>query len=332
VRDPSDVRPVRLTIALVALLAVAVPALAAPPKRLPEGSRIAAVPVGGLGPVGAERELRRVLGERYERPMSIRVDGRTRTYSPSALGQAIDYGGMVAAAFAAAEQGERVNVSLARTLATGPMDSVVGSLERAYRLSPRNARARFGVTRVVRIRHRVGRRLDRSPIRRALLGELRSPSQERLVSARTAAVRPSVTTSRLGRIHHTFVSIDRRSFTLRLFKRLRVVRTYKVAVGAGGYETPAGARFVQYKDSNPAWHAPDRPWAGEYRGQTIPPGDPRNPIKARFIALGDGYGIHGTAEEWSIGTRASHGCIRMRVREVKLLYPHVPVGTRVLIR
>jgi lipoprotein-anchoring transpeptidase ErfK/SrfK len=43
-------------------------------------------------------------------------------------------------------------------------------------------------------------------------------------------------------------------------------------------------------------------------------------------------GIHGTAAEWSIGTAASHGCIRMRVADVIALYPKVPIGTAVLIR
>jgi lipoprotein-anchoring transpeptidase ErfK/SrfK len=45
-----------------------------------------------------------------------------------------------------------------------------------------------------------------------------------------------------------------------------------------------------------------------------------------------GVGIHGTAAEYSIGTAASHGCIRMRVADVIDLYPRVPVGTAVLIR
>ena len=40
----------------------------------------------------------------------------------------------------------------------------------------------------------------------------------------------------------------------------------------------------------------------------------------------------GRREEWSIGTRASHGCIRMRVRDVIDLYSRVPVGTPVFIR
>ena len=67
-------------------------------------------------------------------------------------------------------------------------------------------------------------------------------------------------------------------------------------------------------------------------GQTIPGGAPNNPLKARWLGVNGSVGIHGTAEEWSIGSRASHGCIRMRVRDVIDLYPRVPMGTPVLIK
>jgi lipoprotein-anchoring transpeptidase ErfK/SrfK len=73
-------------------------------------------------------------------------------------------------------------------------------------------------------------------------------------------------------------------------------------------------------------------WAGSLAGRVIPGGAPDNPLKARWLGIQDGVGIHGTAEEWSIGSRASHGCIRMRVADVIALYPRVPVGTPVLIR
>ena len=43
-------------------------------------------------------------------------------------------------------------------------------------------------------------------------------------------------------------------------------------------------------------------------------------------------GIHGTGQPWSIGTRASHGCIRMTVPDVIDLFGRVPLGTPVLIR
>jgi lipoprotein-anchoring transpeptidase ErfK/SrfK len=139
--------------------------------------------------------------------------------------------------------------------------------------------------------------------------------------------------------------VDRGDLKLKLFERegspldrlrekekLRLVRTYPIAVGAAGYDTPSGLRHVVYKEKNPSWQAPNRPWAGDLAGQTIPNGDPRNPIKARFIGLGQNVGIHGTAEKWSIGGRASHGCIRMRVGDVEPLYERISVGTPVLIR
>jgi lipoprotein-anchoring transpeptidase ErfK/SrfK len=50
------------------------------------------------------------------------------------------------------------------------------------------------------------------------------------------------------------------------------------------------------------------------------------------MGLADGVGIHGTSEDWSIGSDASHGCIRMHVWDVKELYARVSVGTPVLIR
>ena len=70
----------------------------------------------------------------------------------------------------------------------------------------------------------------------------------------------------------------------------------------------------------------------ELAGKTTPGGAPSNPLRARWMGIVNGVGIHGTSEAGSIGSRASHGCIRMRVADVIDLYPRVPVGTPVLIR
>ena len=326
-----------MRIALLIVLILALPAVALAqedePRRLPEGARIAGVDVGGLGPIGAERAVRAALDPVYGAAITVRVGSRDRTLDPEDAGMSIGYDGMVERAFELARRNRStIDVPLALSVDGGELTRAVRSLGRRWYRAPRNARVRFGIRRVKRIRHRFGRRLDTERLRPALLAELRTPTEGRVVKAGLQRVRPRVTTSRLGRIHHTFVSVDRGTYTLRLFKRLRVVRTYRVAVGAAGYDTPRGLRRVVEKQVDPAWHAPNRPWAGSYAGQTIPSGDPRNPLKARWLGLGDGVGIHGTAEEWSIGSRASHGCIRMRVRDVKRLYPKVPVGTPVLIR
>ena len=74
-----------------------------------------------------------------------------------------------------------------------------------------------------------------------------------------------------------------------------------------------------------------RAWAGSLAGQTIPGGRYDNPLKARWMGIANGVGIHGTAEDWSIGSAASHGCIRMHVSDVVRLFPRVPIGTPVLI-
>ncbi|MEI9893318.1 MAG: L,D-transpeptidase [Chthoniobacter sp.] len=76
-------------------------------------------------------------------------------------------------------------------------------------------------------------------------------------------------------------------------------------------------------------------------GEIVRPNAPgRDPIVSRILwlkgleaqnrrAFDRGIYIHGTAEEWSIGTPASYGCIRMRSHDVIQLFDKVDVGTRV---
>ena len=71
---------------------------------------------------------------------------------------------------------------------------------------------------------------------------------------------------------------------------------------------------------------PDKAWAATYAGKVIPGNDPDNPIKARWMGFWNGAGIHGTADEASIGTAASR-CIRMLIRDVIDLYDRVPLHT-----
>lgn len=327
-------------VALVAALAV-VPAAAAaqqspspspPPPVLPDGSVIADVPVGGLDRAGAQAELNRQLGARYEQPVRISVRRAHRSVPSAQLGLRIRYAKMLDLAFAEAGRGEPVNVPLSRTISRSKLTGVVTRVARPWYRAPRNATAHLGIRRIGRTRARWGRALDSRGLRRDLVDELFRPTATRAVSGRLVRVRPAVTGAVLRRRFGTFISVDRRTKLVRLFKHLRRVRAFRVAVGAAGYDTPRGMHHVLYKERNPTWHVPNRPWAGSLAGQTIPPGDYRNPLKARFIALGGGVGFHGTADLASIGQAASHGCIRMRVPDVVALYNRTPVGTPVLIR
>jgi lipoprotein-anchoring transpeptidase ErfK/SrfK len=118
--------------------------------------------------------------------------------------------------------------------------------------------------------------------------------------------------------HRIIISIaDRR---LVLLEGDHVLRTYEIAVGKRSTPSPQGRFQVVNRISNPIWCA---------GGRAVRPGK-RNPLGTRWIGLSKkGYGIHGTNEPDSIGKAASHGCIRMRNRDVEELFEMVETGVPV---
>jgi hypothetical protein len=305
-----------------------------PPKTLPPGSTIAGVAVGDLGPKRARAAVEDALARTYGRRLFVKGRGRRLILGTSRLGQTIHYDRMVKAAFAqaATSNGLPVNVKLDRSLDRGKLRAAIGLIGARIDKPARNASVRLGVLRPSIRRPHNGLAVNRVKLRRALVAEILRPNQTRLVTVSLVRTRPAIGVNRLRSIYGTYISIDRSTFRLRLFKRLRRVRTYGIAVGAAGHGTPGGLFRVRGKDYNPAWHVPNSAWAGSLAGQTIPAGDPRNPLRVVFMSLGGSIGIHGTSEPWSIGSRASHGCIRMRAGDVRNLAGRTPVGTPVLIR
>ena len=102
----------------------------------------------------------------------------------------------------------------------------------------------------------------------------------------------------------------------------KVKRVYDVAVGKAATPSPTGEFKIANRVVNPTWYGPK---------QTVPPGR-NNPLGTRWMGLGfRGYGIHGTNAPNSIGKAASHGCIRMRIRDVEELFKLVDTGDTVEI-
>jgi lipoprotein-anchoring transpeptidase ErfK/SrfK len=143
-------------------------------------------------------------------------------------------------------------------------------------------------------------------------------------------VQPKVTTKELAKRYPRVITINRGAFKLTLYHDLKPVKTYTIAVGRQGLETPAGRYNIQDKQINPSWHVPNSAWAGDLAGKVIPPG-PQDPIKARWMGIAGGAGIHGTDDVGSLGSAASHGCIRMAIPDVEALFDKVEVGDPVFI-
>ncbi|HET8813627.1 MAG TPA: L,D-transpeptidase/peptidoglycan binding protein [Solirubrobacterales bacterium] len=151
-----------------------------------------------------------------------------------------------------------------------------------------------------------------------------------VIVAQAHSVAPEITTKEVAAQYPTYLTLDRFNFTLRLWKNLKLAETYTVAVGAEGFATPEGLYQIESMEENPVWNVPESDWAGSLAGQTIPPG-PENPIKARWMGIFEGAGIHGTEETSSLGTAASHGCVRMSIPDVEDLYEQVEVGTPIYL-
>ncbi|BAY07971.1 L,D-transpeptidase [Calothrix sp. NIES-2098] len=118
---------------------------------------------------------------------------------------------------------------------------------------------------------------------------------------------------------------DRRAY---VYRKDVVIASYPIAVGKKGWETPTGTFQVMHMQHDPVWRHPitDKVFAA---GKDSPLGD-------RWIGFwSDGHneiGFHGTPDTNVMGTAISHGCLRMRNPDVRLLYTQVSVGTPVIVR
>ncbi len=120
-----------------------------------------------------------------------------------------------------------------------------------------------------------------------------------------------------------FILVDVSENQLTLFSDKEPLKTYSIAAGRKGHETPLGTFKIVNKLVDPTWYK---------AGAVVAPESPENILGTRWLGFSlDGYGIHGTTLPETIGTHASEGCIRMLNNEVEELYAIVPTGTSVTL-
>lgn len=125
------------------------------------------------------------------------------------------------------------------------------------------------------------------------------------------------------------VIINLDAFALVLERPGQPDRRWTIASGTSEFPTPTGRFIVYEKVIDPTWLPPKSDWAKD--AKPIEPG-PDNPLGTRWIGLDwGGVGIHGTNAPWTVGSAASHGCIRMETSQVEELFTLLEVGTPVVI-
>jgi lipoprotein-anchoring transpeptidase ErfK/SrfK len=306
-----------------------------------KGVTVGGVDVGGMRADKARATLSAQLGRQLQRPIEVAFHKRHYELSPkdvdlkpnveAMVKEAVDKSrdGNIIGRVARDITGGKESADLpAKTIVSKPkLDRFVSQLERKVNQPPHDATLNFPS--LTEVKERNGYTVQDAVFRQRVQRGLRSPEIDQ-VKVPYEVKRPKVTRKQLAAKYPTLIVINRSGFSLTLYKHLHPVHTYTIAVGRQGLETPAGLYTVQDKQVNPSWHVPNSSWAGSLAGQVIPPG-PDDPLKARWIGITGGAGIHGTDEAWSLGSAASHGCIRMAIPDVIALYDKVPYGSKIYV-
>jgi lipoprotein-anchoring transpeptidase ErfK/SrfK len=343
--------PKKTSIAAIAVAAIVVGLVAAAyaydssqKNKIADGVTIAGVDVGGMSEAEAAAAVRRKLLAPLRHPLRVSFDGETwklagaelklRADIDSAVEKALDdsqEGGFPGRLVRYVSGGE-VNESISPQVGYSKpaINRFVRHVAAEVNREPQNANVEPGPDGLDVVAGQDGRKLRDNRLTEELEDAVLNANAPHTIVARVHSTKPKITKKEVAAEYPSYLTLDRATFTLRLWEHLKLAKEYTVAVGMEGLETPEGLYEIQEKEENPVWRVPDSAWAGSLAGQTIPPG-PSNPIKARWMGIFEGAGIHGTEETESLGTAGSHGCVRMAIPDVEELYDLVEVGTPIYI-
>ena len=326
-------------LAVIAMVLAVTPALAfaqttpapvAPPPLAPgiiaPGVSIAGIPVAGLNAADATRTVIAQYVAPRRQPLLVTFRGRNLSIDPVKVGYVadVDYAVKVALIYGRSQPvpATGVVVPLKQRVNRAKLLAALELRADRYAIPARDAALTLkGVKPVVR-KARVGITIDvaksATVVTNAII--MRDRPSYPLTAKRLI---PAVTSA--GPV----VIIDRGNFRLTWWKAGKRV-TFPIAVGSTDHPTPTGNYRVIEKQKNPTWFPPDSPWAAGLG--PVPPGV-SNPLGTRWIGTSaPAIGMHGTPQSGSIGSRASHGCIRMYIHDAERLYELVDIGTPVYIR
>lgn len=305
--------------------------------RILPGVSVAGVDVGGMTRTQAIDAVELAAAAQLDAPIQVLAGDASWSVTPRELGRTASVEGAVEEALDASTQvgfvsrvwhrwrQQPLEVDVPLVYDGGSVSSFVERITEAVSVEPVDAAVRLEDGGVRFDHAKRGQALGRNVATRRLLAALDEGTTSVRLPLRV--LRPTITDAKLG---NTIV-VDRSVNELSFYRGFELIDRYPVATAAAGYVTPAGRWTIVNKVENPTWYNPAPDTWGADLPMVIPPG-PDNPLGTRALYLdAPGIRIHGTSDVDSIGTYASHGCIRMLMSDVEALYPQVPVGTRVFV-
>ena len=276
-----------VAVLLLVLIGGAVAAYAYDSSRenvIAEGVTVAGVDVGGMDVDQARAVVERRLSEPLEQPIAVVRGKRRFNLSADDAGVQADVPGMVDAALQSSRSGsiisrvtrdlsggeENAEVSARVTYDQQAVNRLVNRVAKGIDREARDAEVSFPS--LEKVKEQKGREVKAAVLRRRLAQALTVPGVDRRVTAPVRIKRPKVTQAELANKYPALLVADRANFQLRFYKNLQLVKSYTVAVGAVGFDTPAGLYHIQNKAVDPAWTVPNSDWAGSLAGTVVPGG------------------------------------------------------------
>lgn len=311
---------------------------------VPKGVSVAGTDLSGLTETEARLAIERAVTAPLMRPVTVTADGNTFRFDPAGAVE-VDTDAMLAEAYAprrAASYLARVAHDVAGipfTKQVEPAYSVdedalrtwLGEVAKKVNRPAVDASLTVEGSKVTTIAAKSGRSVDMTRATEVLAAAFRSDQAladgARTVELPVSAIKPKVTEKTMGKT----IVVDLSERRIRLFDGIRIEKEYPCAVGTPSYPTPQGTFEIVLKRFMPSWSNPAPNGWGKGMPAYIGPG-PSNPLGTRALNLSaPGIRFHGTTKRWSIGSAASHGCMRMLREDIEDFYERVEVGTPVHI-
>jgi lipoprotein-anchoring transpeptidase ErfK/SrfK len=306
--------------------------------KFPPGSVVAGVDVSGLSKQDAAAKCEKELQDVAQKPVVLTLESTTYGITPGELGLHLNYDRMVGDAYRRA-WAPNIFERMFRSLVNRPksvhgaliaendpalLSQFVQNVTTAVNHPPRNAYVDVTSGAPVIVPSLPGYQVDGKVIEQEVITAENSKSRTVEIKAAKAAAQLN------DDIYQKLIIINTSQHLLTLYKRNQPLAQFSIACGQPAWPTPAGQWQIVDKQANPTWINPHSSWSAGMP-ERIGPGY-SNPLGLRAMALNAaGVLIHGTSNDGSIGTSASHGCIRMHMPEVIQLFDMVEAGTPVYI-
>lgn len=171
-----------------------------------------------------------------------------------------------------------------------------------------------------------GIKVDQKATVKALSKALENPNGTQQVEAVAKVTEPDVKHSGQA------IFVDTGACRLYLYEDGDQVIDWACSPGRDGYATPKGDWYLSYKDPSPTWYNPHAEWSVGMPDVWQPGADNPLGLRALAVSCGDGIFIHGTINYAMLGSRDSHGCVRLANENIVELYDRVSEGIPIIIR